>query len=126
MSRWIGCGVVIVASCVSVQTREVAEPRALVGEALEWARAALGRHRAQTRRPGSETESHGEQVAYDDYCHVGSEFGEDRAGAFHAFAKGLLARGCEYRSLEVNSRGEVTKLLVVVDGERIVFSYLRW
>jgi len=118
--------VAIVASCVAVETREVAEPRALEGEALEWVRAALSKHRGETRRAGSVTASHGEEVPYDDYCNVGSEFGEDRASAFHAFAQGLLARGCEYRALEVNSRGDVTKLLVVADGERIVFSYLRW
>ena len=126
MSRWIGCVVAIVASCAAVETREVAEPRALEGEALEWARAALSKHRGEARKSGSVTASHGEQVPYDDYCLVGSEFGEDRAAAFHAFAEGLLARGCEYRALEVNARGDVTKLLVVVDGERIVFSYLRW
>lgn len=126
MKRWMGAVLGVVMSCAVVETRDVAEPRTLRGEALEWARVALAKHRRETRSSGSVTDSYGEQVAYDDYCHVGSEFGTDRAGAFHEFAQGLLARGCEYRALEVNSRGDVTKLLVVVDGERIVFSYLRW
>lgn len=126
MRWWMGAVLAVVTSCTSVATRDVAEPRPLRGEALEWARAALEKHRRETRSSGSVTGSYGEQVAYDDYCHVGSEFGTDRATAFHEFAQGLLARGCEYRALEVNARGHVTKLLVVVDGERIVFSYLRW
>lgn len=126
MKWWIGAVVAVVVSCAAVETREVAEPRPLSGRALEWARETLGKHRREKRLEGTLTGSHGEQVAYDDYCNVGSEFRGDRTKVFHAFAEELLARGCEYRALEVNSNGDVTKLLVVVDGERIVFSYLRW
>jgi hypothetical protein len=124
VSRW-GVWLAVVAGCAAVESRDVAEPRPLRGAALEWARAALERNRV-VEEDGDVTASHGERVPYSRYCLIGSALGEDRGLAFAEFAAELLARGCEYRSLEEGAGGYVTKLLVVADGERVVFSYLRW
>ncbi len=116
---------VVVAGCAAVPSREVSEPSPLRGAALEWARAALERCRV-IDEDGDVSAGDGERVPYSRYCLIGSEFGADRGTAFANFAEGLLARGCEYRVLEQGAAGHITKLLVVVDEERVVFSYLRW
>jgi hypothetical protein len=76
--------------------------------------------------PGSVTDANGESVRYDRYLLIGTELGRDRGQAFAEFVRELELRGGSYRTLERMLDGRPSKVLVDVDGQRIVVSVQKW
>lgn len=75
---------------------------------------------------GEAATADGARVPYDRYCLVGSEFAGDRMRTYFAFVDDLGRLGGDVAALERDRDGRATKILVVVDGQRVVVTYMRW
>ena len=76
--------------------------------------------------PGTVTLASGEQLPYDRYCLVGSQLAADRGRSFETFVEALRAEGGEFQTIESRAEGKPSKILVVLDGKRIVVSVQQW
>lgn len=101
------------------------EPAPLRGAARQLMRDMLAAAPSPAQR-GEVTAADGARVPYDRYCLVGSQFAGDRTRAYHAFVDDLQRLGGDFAALEHDRDGRPAKILVDVDGVRIVVTYLRW
>lgn len=116
--------VVLIAACAA-SPRGRYEPVPLRGDARQRMLDVLAAGQMPAR-PDTVTVSDGTRVPYDRHCVVGSEFAGDRARSFFTFVDELRRCGGDFAALEHDRDGRVTKILVDVDGQRIVVTYLRW
>jgi hypothetical protein len=101
------------------------EPAPLRGPARQLMRDMLAASPSPAQ-PSVATAADGARVPYDRYCLIGSEFASDRTRAYFAFVDDLRRLGGDFAALEHDRDGRATKILVDVDGQRIVVTYLRW
>ena len=99
--------------------------RELMREKLAAADGAEGPSKLHATS-GFETASSGERVPYDRYCLVGSTLQAERAGEFDALVAELTARGGVFYVFHQRSDGKPGKVLVNLDGQRVVVSTLQW
>lgn len=76
--------------------------------------------------PGNVAAMTGESVQYDRYLLVGSALQAERARDFGRFVDELRALGGSYYVVQHSQDGQPTKVLVVVDGQRVMVSRLEW
>lgn len=119
----LGVAALLVACATS--PRGPYEPAPLRGAARALMLEALASAQSPPR-PDTVTVSDGTRVPYDRHCIVGSALADDRAGSYHAFVEDLRARGGDFATLEQERDGRPAKILVDVDGQRVVVTYLRW
>ena len=96
-------------------------PPPLTGAARELVLAAL-----PERRPDADTASTGQRVPYDHYLLRGSSLQQDRVRALDEFVDELVAKGGRYYALHLRADGRPGKILVVVDGLRVIVSRQEW
>lgn len=75
---------------------------------------------------GFQTASNGERVPYDRYLLVGTSLQQERVREFDAFVDRLEAGGGAFYVFHVHSDGRPAKVLVNLDGTRIVCSRQEW
>ncbi|MBM3974053.1 MAG: hypothetical protein FJ301_08140 [Planctomycetes bacterium] len=123
--RPLRLGVVLLVAACAAPPRGPYEPLPLRGDARQLVLDALASAQSPPR-PDTVTVSDGSRVPYDRHVLVGSEFADDRASRYYAFVDELRRRGGDFASLEHGSGGRPAKILVDVDGQRVVVTYLRW
>lgn len=101
------------------------EPAPLRGAALQLVRDIVAASPGEPR-PGDATVADGTRVPYDRFCLVGSEFAGDRTSSFFTFVDDLRRLRGDFATLEEARDGRATKILVDVEGKRVVVTYLRW
>jgi hypothetical protein len=103
-------------------------PPPLTGAARELVLAALCEDTGSLpeRRPDADTASTGQRVPYDHYLLRGSSLQQDRVRALDEFVDELVAKGGRYYALHLRADGRPGKILVVVDGLRVIVSRQEW
>ena len=109
---------------------EATEPPVLTGVARELMAARVAEFDGPDGpselhgAPGRQLIASGESVAYDRWCIVGDRLRKDQV--FDEFVVALREAGGEFRVLHSSRDGRVEKILVNLDGRRIVVSPLQW
>ena len=109
---------------------EATEPPVLTGVARELMAARVAEFDGPDGpselhgAPGRQLIESGESVAYDRWCIVGDRLRKDQV--FDEFVVALREAGGEFRVLHSSRDGRVEKILVNLDGRRIVVSPLQW
>ena len=75
---------------------------------------------------GTARAADGTEVAYDRFLLVGSELAEDRGAAFARFLASIRERGGDWRTVTIGSDGAPRKVLMVLDGQRVMVAVQQW
>ncbi len=133
----IPCAPLLLAACLwpgdsPAGATQLLPPPALQGEALDFVRARIAAFDGKDGPAsmhvtgGSDWATGGVRVEYDRYLIVGSQLQADRGREFDAFVDGIAQRGGCYFPLYLRSDQRPGKILVLVDGKRVMVSVLQW
>ena len=124
--------IAVIAACAGAPPTAPGDPEPLAGAAAERVRAQIAAFDGPDGpsqlhgSPGTVTTSGGETLPYDRYLLVGSQLSADRGRSFDTFVEALRVDGAEFQTIEVRQDGKPAKIMVVLDGKRIVVSVQQW